>query len=319
MGESLRDLSDQYIISVDIGGTNIKSGIMSASGELFSHAVHPTPAQEGGAAVLQELKRIIKAHLSEADQKGIAPKAIGVATAGWVDSDTGRVIYASDNLPGWTGTEIGDELRQAFDLPVAVENDANAMAIAEHFFGAAKGVDDFICVTLGTGIGCGVFLDGKLRRGAHYLAGEFGHIQLVPDGLPCTCGKRGCLEVYGNAAALLRYARDSFKSAKGVIEAANGLDRTAIRAIETLARHLAEGCAGPIGLLDPSLLLLSGGLTQNNPLLLASLKEELETRLLAKDVRKLRVEFSTQQYLGGISGAAAVAFEKLTQIGFQEN
>jgi glucokinase-like ROK family protein len=304
----------RYFIGIDLGGTNIKSGLVSQTGQLISHAVDPTPAREGREAMVGQLKRVTEAQLTEARRLVITPAAIGVAIAGWPDPATGEVVYGTGNLPGWTGTRLGAELRQAFDLPVAVENDANAMAVGERQFGAARGVDDFVCVTLGTGVGCGIYLGGRLRRGVYGLAGALGHLQIVRDGLPCTCGKKGCLEVYANAAALIGYAGDPrFASAEEVIAAANSGDAQARQAVRMLARHLAAGCAAVVALLDPSLLLLAGGLTQNNPLLLSGLREELEGRLLARERRRLRVEFSTQRYLGGLSGAAAVALERSDQ------
>ncbi|MGB7068881.1 MAG: putative N-acetylmannosamine-6-phosphate 2-epimerase [Pyrinomonadaceae bacterium] len=306
------NLSDNYVIAVDIGGTNIKSGIVSGKGKLVSQAVDPTPAQNGREAILREAKRIVEARFVEARERAIAPTAIGIATAGWVDAASGTVIYASGNLPGWTGTRVGDELREAFAMPVTVENDANAMAVAEHHFGAARGVDDFVCITLGTGVGCGVYLDGKLRRGSNSMASNLSHMQIERDGLKCNCGKRGCFETYVGTAAIMRYANNSFATAAEIIKAANDDYINAREAIAELARRLADGCAILVELFDPSLLLLGGGLTQNNPLLLSELRESLQKNLLAPDIRNLCVELSTQSYFGGVIGAAAIALEKVS-------
>ncbi|MGH9848934.1 MAG: putative N-acetylmannosamine-6-phosphate 2-epimerase, partial [Blastocatellia bacterium] len=147
--EVQRHAAKQYFIGIDLGGTNIKSGVVSQAGELIRSSVGHTPAQEGSDAVMRQLKNVVRDCLAEAHERGIAPAAIGVATAGWVNPDTGEVIYGTDNIPGWTGTQVGRELQDAFELPVAVENDANAQAVGERHFGAARGVDDFICITLG--------------------------------------------------------------------------------------------------------------------------------------------------------------------------
>ncbi|MGD9563297.1 MAG: ROK family protein [Pyrinomonadaceae bacterium] len=307
-----RKFERRYFIAVDLGGTNIKSGIVSETGELISHVSDPTPAREGGAAILNEIKRIVQERLTETRHKDLHVAAIGVATAGWVKSATGRIIYAAGNLPGWTGTELGDELRKDFALPVAVENDANAMAMAEHRFGAARGVGDFVCITLGTGVGCGVYSGGRLRRGAHDLSNNLAHMQIESDGLQCNCGRRGCFEVYANAAALLRYAGKSFASAKDVIQAANAGNETAREAVSLLARRLTIGLGILIELADPSLVLVGGGVAQDNPLLLARLRENLNNSLLAPDIRNLRIEVSPHSYLGGVVGAAAAALEKLS-------
>jgi predicted NBD/HSP70 family sugar kinase len=248
--------------------------------------------------------------LDEARSRGITPVAIGLATAGWVNPASGKVIYASDNLPGWTGAEPGRALQEACGLPVIVINDGNALAVAERHYGAARGVDDFLCITLGTGVGGGIYLGGRLHQGAHFVANAIGHLQIEADGLPCTCGKRGCLEVYANAAALLRYANGGFKSAAEIISAAGSGDRLALHATRTFARALAKGCAAAVHLLDPAMLIFAGGLTQNNPLLLDDLKQELAELLLAPELRQLEICFSPLGYEAGVIGAAAVAKEQ---------
>lgn len=301
----------RYFIGIDLGGTNIKSGLVSDAGELIASAVTPTPAQQGAAAVLQQLQEVALTCLNEAGKRGLAPVAIGLATAGWVNPTTGQVIYASDNLRGWTGAEPGRVLQEACGLPVAVINDANALAVAERHFGAAEGVDDFLCVTLGTGVGGGVYLGGKLHQGAHFIANAIGHLQIEADGLLCTCGKRGCLEVYANAAALIRYAMSGFDSAAAIISAAGTGDKLALHAIRTFARYLARGCAAAIHLLDPALLIFAGGLTQNNPALLEFLKQELAEPLPALELRRLEIRFSPLGYEAGVIGAAAVALERI--------
>jgi glucokinase len=303
--------SGRYYLGIDLGGTNIKSGIVSQSGELVFSTVVPTPAQAGRAAVLRQLKTAAHRCLEQAQQAGIILSGLGVATIGWVNPATGDVIHASENIPGWSGTPLGQELQAAASLPVVVENDANALAIAEKHFGAARDAEDFICITLGTGIGSGCYIGGRLHRGAHYLANELGHMQIKEDGLPCTCGNRGCLEVYANAAALVRYAAaGGFASAKEVIAAANAANPVARSAIQTYARHLAAGCVSAVNLLDPQALIFAGGITQNNPILLSDLKEEVARRLLVPERRQLQLRFSELGYFGGVIGAAAAALTR---------
>ena len=301
-----------YYIGIDLGGTNIKFGLVSETGELAFSSTTPTPAQESREAVLQQLKTAAQSCLSRAREAGMTPSGMGVASIGWINPAIGQVVYASDNIPGWTGTQVGLELQAATGLPVAVENDANALAVAEKYFGVARSEEDFICLTLGTGIGSGCYIRGRMHHGAHYLANELGHIQIESEGMACTCGKQGCLEVYANASALIRYAAaGAFASAKEVIIAANAGNSTARSAIKTYARYLAKGCASAIHLLDPSMLVFSGGLTQNNPVLLSDLQEELANQVLILDQRRLKIRFSELGYFGGVIGAAAVALERL--------
>jgi len=295
-------------IGIDLGGTNTKFGLVNNRGDLLFHSATPTPWKEGREALLSHLKQAASTCLEEARHRATHPEAIGLATAGWVDPQTGLVVYATENLPGWTGANPASYLREAFDLPVAAENDANALAVAEKHFGAAKAASDFVCITLGTGVGGGVYIGGRLNRGNHFFANGLGHVPIEPGGLPCTCGLSGCLEPYANSSALLRYAgAGRFASADQVISAANSGDSAARSAIRTLAAYLAIGCSSVVSLFDPEMLILGGGLAQDNPLLLEALTEELAKRVSIWPQRKLRVEVSPLGYSAGVLGAAAVA------------
>ena len=301
-------------VGIDIGGTNTKYGLVTGQGELLFQSTTPTPWRDGRDALLAHLRRCVSACMGEADRRNQQPKAIGVATGGWVDPGSGQVVYATENLPGWTGAYPGAYLREAFGLPVLVENDANALAVAEKRFGAAQAASDFVCITLGTGVGGGCYVGGRLNRGAHFFANGLGHIPIEPGGRPCTCGLVGCLEPYANASALVGYASSGhYRSGEEVIEAANAGDRVAIQAIHTFAKYLARGCAAIVSLLDPELLILAGGLTQNNPLLLSDLTGELSERVTVWRRRNLRVAFSSLGYSAGVLGAVAVASAGLAE------
>lgn len=245
----------------------------------------------------------------------MTPCAIGLATAGWVDPGSGEVVFATGNLPGWTGANPVAALRKEFGVPVVIENDANALAVAEKYFGAAKTETDFVCITLGTGVGGGCYVGGQLNHGGHCFANAIGHIPIVPEGLPCTCGLVGCLECYANAAALLRYASEGgFASSEQVIAAANSGDAVAQRAIDTLGQYLAVGCASLVHVLDPDLIVLAGGLAQNNPLLLSALASHLGPRVTAWRQRDLRIVASPLGYSAGVVGAAALAGASLAEL-----
>jgi predicted NBD/HSP70 family sugar kinase len=217
------------------------------------------------------------------------------------------VVYATDNLPGWTGTEIARVIGGATGLPVSVENDANALAVGEAEFGAGRGLSDFVCITLGTGVGGGCYAGGRLNRGGHFFANALGHISIDPHGRECNCGQRGCLETYANTAALLRYGGGRYHSAEELIDAARAGEPVAVSAVHELANHLATGCAILVHLLDPQALILAGGLVQNNPLLIASLREKLSGLVTVWNQRQLRVIVSDLGYHAGVLGAAAVA------------
>jgi glucokinase-like ROK family protein len=302
---------NRYFLSIDLGGTNTKSGIVSRKGELLHSAVVPTPGGGGRQVLLNHLKSVARQCMLMARQKSITPSALGIATAGWVDFYAGRVAYATENLPGWTGTAIAEELEESTGLPVAVENDANALALAERQFGAGRTVRDFVCLTLGTGVGGGCVIGGSLNRGPHFFANALGHITLVPGGHPCTCGKRGCLEAYANASALLRFANGAFRDAEEVISAAQAGDGAAADAVRTLAEHLAVGVASIIQILDPEMIILSGGIVENNPLLLQHFKNGLKSGVPVWELRKIQVQVSRLGYFSGVLGAVAAVLEKI--------
>jgi predicted NBD/HSP70 family sugar kinase/putative N-acetylmannosamine-6-phosphate epimerase len=302
------------VIGIDLGGTNTKFGIVDRSGKLAWNAALPTPASGGRGALLDHLKEIAAQCMRAGGEAGAAPAALGIATAGWVDPHSGVVVYATENLPGWTGTQLKRELGEALHIPVAVENDANALAVAEKAFGRARHADTFVCITLGTGVGGGCYTHGRLHRGAHFFANGIGHIQLDASGPLCTCGQRGCLETYTNAAALMRCAAGcGFATPEEVIRAANAGDAPAGTALREYARYLARGCASIIHLLDPEMIVFSGGLAQDNPQLLADLSDELSRHVMAWDLRGLKIEASTLGYYGGVLGAAALAFDALAE------
>ncbi|HXJ43118.1 MAG TPA: ROK family protein, partial [Bryobacteraceae bacterium] len=307
--ENEADLREKqtYFLGIDLGGTSTKSGLVSTSGELLFECRKETPAQAGREALLEHLVQVADAGILRARKAGREPSALGIATAGWVDAGTGTVVYATENLPGWTGTPIATILREKFGLPVAVENDANATALAEKEFGLARNSSDFIAITLGTGVGGGCYTRGALNRGAHFFANALGHIVIEPGGRQCTCGQRGCLEAYANAAALVRYAGGGYRTAEEVIAAANALVPEAEAAVARLAGYLVRGCHTLIQLFDPEMIVLSGGLVQNNARLLSGLSRELSPTVQQWGKRNLCITASKLGYHVGVFGAAAIA------------
>lgn len=297
------------IAAVDLGGTNTKHAVVGHDGSLLWQGTCPTPALDGRDALLRHLSAVVANCMRSGEELGFNPEAVGIATAGWVDPDAGKVIYATGNLPGWTGAPIRSELELDLGLPVSVENDANAMAVAEKRFGLGQGVDDMICLTLGTGVGGGCYNNGQLSRGSHFLGSAFGHVTIEPRGLPCTCGQLGCLEAYANAAALVRYAGSPFESAQQVTSAALAGDAQAREAMRIYAGYLARGLAILLHILDPELVVLSGGIAENNTALLEDLKEDLGRVVIGWEQRFTRLALSKIARFGGVMGAAAIALD----------
>ncbi len=293
-------------LGIDLGGTNLKSGLVTADGAVTAARVEPTRAASRGA-VLAQLAATAARLVADAASLGLTPLAAGIATPGWPDPVSGEIVFGTGNLPEWTGARLRDAVAPVLAVPVFIENDANAAAAGERCFGAARSVDTFLCVTVGTGIGGGCFAGGRLLRGGRLQGNQLGHIVIEPDGALCTCGQRGCVEQYANADALLRYAGHPAGGVREVLAAVHSGDVRAREAVVRVARELARGLAPAVQVLDPGLIVLAGGVAQENPLLAEALSAGLAERVPNWTARRIDVRISALGYHGGVSGAGAVA------------
>lgn len=242
------------VIGVDIGATGLKAGLVDHRGNLGPVETCPTLAHEGPGSIMARIFGLVDRLLAR--QPGVL--GIGVGSAGRINHSEGLVQFASGNLPGWTGTRIGPILAERYGLPVVVDNDANVAALAEGWVGAARGCRDFLCLTIGTGVGGGFVVDGHLARGAHWGAAEFGHMVLYPGGEPCNCGGRGCLEQYVSGPALVRRAnRRGFPcvSAEELVEACRRNDPKALGVIDGFVSDLAWGLITLQNIVDPEVII----------------------------------------------------------------
>ena len=276
----MRDDAVSRTIGLDIGATTIKGGVVDADGVMVVKGRTDTPAHDP-AAIVQEAANLIR----ELSVKQPID-AVGVACAAFIDP-TGSTVLFSPNV-AWRDEPLKQRLESALDLPVVIENDANAAAWGEFRFGAATEVDDMVMVTVGAGLGGGIVVDGVLMRGAFGVAAEMGHMRVVPDGLRCGCGNRGCWEQYASGSALLREARELVASGtphaarlselcSGDTAALSGLDITraaaegdpaAVELLADLAAWIGEGVASVAAILDPELIVLGGGVSEAGALLI---------------------------------------------------
>ncbi len=237
---------NRLLLGIDLGGTKSAALIATAGGEIRHRVSAPTPAQGGPGEIVPFLIELAQRALRE----GPGPvSGVGVSAGAPTDGRTGHV-YEAPNLPGWgnDGVPLADLLSDALGgLPIAVENDANATALAEHRFGAGRGTTDMAFLTVGTGIGAGLILGGRLHRGRSALAGEIGHIAVEPGGRPCPCGLRGCLEAYASGPSVTRIAVEKgFQgepTGQAVVVAARGGDEAAAAALAQAAQMLGRGLA----------------------------------------------------------------------------
>jgi glucokinase len=278
-------VSDPRVLGIDLGGTKIAVCTFTPDGRRLDRRQFQTlrGPPEGNLARIVELGRELLA--------GMAPLAIGVSGGGPLDPRRG-VIISIPNLPGWEEVPIAERLRDAFGAPVGIENDANACAIAEHRLGAGRGSKDMVFLTLSTGIGGGLILDGKIYRGHRFLAGEAGHQVIVPGGNPCGCGNRGCLEAYASGTAIARMLserNEGIATAKELVDRARSGDPRARRSLEDIARFLAMGIANLVYILDPERIILGTIAVAAGDLLLAPLRCEVDRLLWPAFRRDLKI------------------------------
>lgn len=278
-----------WTAAIDLGATNIKSGVAGWDGAVEGPGSVAT-SHEGPRALLEQLQGILRGMIAGA---GRTLEAVGVATAGWVDAGSGSILHATGNLENWTGARIGDALSAVTDLPVYVENDAICAAAGEWRYGAARGARNALCVTLGTGIGAGAVVEGRLLRGAHGLANMVGHTPLPGSERPCNCGLRGCVEAETSA-----------------LSARLGSEPGAV--IE-YARALAAGLIPAIHVLDPEVLVMTGGIAAGHPELAEMVERELSQGTLAWGRRRLAVRIPARSEMAGVRGAAAMAAMRMRQ------
>ena len=245
------------ILAFDIGGTEIKYALCDEYFNLSDQKAVPTNAQEGGKAIISRVVEIIKSY------DGI--DRVGISTAGQVNSAKGEIIFASDNIPNYTGTKIKETVETETGIPTAVENDVSCAALGEALFGAAKGYSDFICLTYGTGIGGGIFINGELYRGTAFAAGEVGHLITHAGGRKCTCGGEGCYEAYASAKALVKSAEKLLSRPVNGKEVFECFDNPEIRKlIDGWIDEIVIGLKSLIYIFNPSLIVLGGGIMNEN-------------------------------------------------------
>lgn len=304
-------------IGVDIGGTKIAAGLVSEAGEILDSLAEQTPDD---AARIPEVVADLVTRLSGEEKAA----GIGIGAAGFVGEDRSTVRFAP-NID-WREEPLGQRVRKLVDLPVVVENDANAAAWGEFRFGAGEDTDDLLLITVGTGIGGGIVHRGQLFRGGFGVAAEIGHMRIVPNGLLCGCGQHGCYEQYGSGSALVRDARERVAQGDPGAEAIAALERgagltgpgltqlaqdgdpLAVKLLADLGRWLGEGAAVLATILDPSVIAIGGGVAAAGDLVMDTLIDAFATHLPARAHRpQAALRLAALGNEAGIIGAADLA------------
>lgn len=315
--------AERTAIGVDIGGTCTRGAVVTTDGEALLRVEHPTDVSAGTKAIIDVVEELI----GRAGEARLGPESVGVGAAGFIDASRGSVTF-SPNLT-YDDPHIADALRSRFDLPVIVDNDANAAAWGERAFGAARGSDHVAFLTLGTGLGSGFIIDGRMVRGFKGAAAEFGHVVVDPDGPPCPCGLKGCIEQLASGGAIGRMGRDAARRAPGssmvtaagsvdgirgehVARAAGDRDEAACGVLETAGRWLGIGLSNVVNLFDPEVIVLGGSATGAGAPYLGAAREQLALMTSAQRRRATRVELTSLGDDGGLVGAAALALDQAT-------
>lgn len=310
-----------FSVGIDIGGTKIAGVLLDSHDQVVASDKVPTPATDPSAlfdCVVDLVQRLGQGH---------EVSSVGVAAAGFIDSNRSEVIYAP-NL-SWRNEPLKAKLESKLGLPVVIENDANAAGWAEYRFGAGRGTKNMVMLTLGTGVGGAIVADGKLYRGGFGIGAEFGHLRFIPDGRQCGCGQRGCLEQYGSGTALLNSAKELAASGSSqgeylrslsvdpkaltgqhVYQAIQEGDPGALGLVRDLAANLGKALASIVALLDPEIVVIGGGLSVLGEILLAPMHKSYLENLPASGFRpELRLVTAELVNDAGSVGAADLARE----------
>ncbi len=320
-----------YVVGVDLGGTKIYTALADLRGRILAEVRVPTGAREGPEAVMARIADTV--HRVAGTAGGAAPLALGIGSPGPLDPETG-VVYRSPNL-GWEDVPLKRRLEEILGVPVLVDNDANLAALGEYSFGAGQGARQMVYVTVSTGIGGGIILDGRIYRGAGGGAGEAGHMVLDPDGPLCGCGRRGCLEALASGTAMASRARELAAAGRGrailaeaggsaggitavsVARAAAAGDAEALEIISRAGEYLGMGLANLVNLINPDRLVVGGGALEAGETLWAGMERELKARALHPALDQVRVVRAGLGGRSGLMGAVALAIASIPNSQFR--
>ena len=300
-----------YAIGVDLGGTNLRVAAIDAAGQVLNRISTPANYADGPQHLITDI--VASVHQIRAEAGVETLYGVGIGVPGYIDMRAGIIVGAA-NLPGFEGFPIRDEIQRHLGTPIILENDANAAALGEMWMGAGRDVKDMILLTLGTGIGGGIIIDGQVLRGTQGMAGEFGHMTVFPDGNPCGCGNYGCLEKHASATAIaamgrmMHFQRD-ISTAADVFELAKAGNPRAKMVFEAMGRALGIALASLMNVFNFPLYVLSGGPLPAWDFFAPSMFTEVKRRSFTYSRTNPRVEQALLGADAGLFGAAYLPLE----------
>lgn len=310
----------EYSIGIDIGGTKIAAGIVGSDGIVLFKRIYQTP-RSTNKEILKLLAETVEDFIRIATEKGMELVSVGIGSAGQIDYKRGRILSGTLNIKDWNNIDIRKSLSFVTDLPIYLDNDANTFAIAEHQLGSGKGVDDLVCLTLGTGIGGGIISDGKVIRGRWGGAAELGHMSVNFNGPDCNCGSKGCIETYASGTGIANRMKEKLRllnraeftyykenphllTSKEVFAWREQGSLEAIEIIDQSIKALTFGVVNIIHTFNPSMIVFGGGLAEANSWLITEVKKSLDTIGMSSLVKDVELKISILGQDTGLIGAA---------------
>jgi glucokinase len=322
---------ERYALCLDLGGTNLKGGIVSERGELSDHQNIPSEVDRGRERILHNLTSMTRSLLDAAGERSLSIEGVGVSTPGIIDTEFGGLTGGAVNLPGWQNTPFMKVLFEAFHLPVYAHNDVTATALGEATYGAGVGRRHVVMASVGTGIGGGIIIDGKLYEGATGYAGEIGHLVAYAGGRVCNCGARGCWEEYAALRGILRTANRHLKgdrqrksllhdatanealTPRVIFNAARQGDSVALRIVDEVGRDTAIGIGSLINIFDPDMVIIGGGIAEAGAIYLDSIKAHIPEWSLEDSREGVEIVLAELGSKAGIFGASALVFRNINR------
>jgi len=310
-----------YYIGIDLGGTFIKAGLVDENGKIILKSSIPTGKERPYQEIIRDMAMLVKQIIKDAqiDEKDV--KSIGIGSPGTPDNKAGILVYAN-NLTNFENVPLRTEIQKYIDIPVILDNDANCAALAESVAGAARDAQNSVTITLGTGVGSGVVIDGKVYSGFNYSAAEMGHMVIKMDGEQCTCGRKGCWEAYASATGLIEQTKraamenkDSLINslvdgdlskidAKTAFDAAKQGDETGRKVVGQYIKYIAEGLINVINIFAPDVVVIGGGVSKEGEYLLKPLRELVYKDVYFKGEPQTQIRVAQMGNDAGIIGAA---------------
>lgn len=317
-------MTKKYAIGIDLGGTSVKYALIDNEGVFHFQGKLPSKADISAEAVIGQLVTACKETMASAQQLGVTIEGIGIGTPGIVDETNRIVLGGAENIKGWENLNLADRIEAETHLPVQMGNDANLMGLGETMYGAGQGARNVVFLTVGTGIGSAVVIDGKLFNGFANRGTELGHVPLIANGEPCACGSIGCLEHYASTSALVRRfnkrAAEAGRSFSG--EEINGElivrlykegDKLATECLDEHCDFLGHGIAGFINIFSPQRIVIGGGLSEAGDFYIQKVSERAHRYVMADCAVNTRIMAASLGNKAGSIGAASLVFSSNTK------